>query len=106
MEQYNFSTQFQVRKNMSLMVAYVGNYTVHGQLNTIPENVPNPGPGAVQSRRPYPQRAQLAVSHSNGIGRYNALQATLEKRSSPGVYAPASYSYSKCTDNGTSEPSR
>jgi hypothetical protein len=103
MEQYNLAMQFQLRMDLSLNIAYVGNHTVHGQINLIPENVPNPGPGTVQTRRPYPQWGQIGVSISQGIAHYNALQTSLEKRLSSGVYALASYTYSKCTDNGSGE---
>src|ERR1700733_3038666 len=103
MEQYNFAMQFQLLKDMSLDVAYVGNHTVHGQLISIPENVPNPGPGGVQLRRPFPQWGQIGLSTSQGIAHYNALQVTGEKRLSNGVYALLSYTFSKCTDNGSSE---
>lgn len=103
MEQYNLALQFQLRKDLSLNVAYVGNHTVHGQLNTIPENVPAPGPGAVQARRPYPQWGQIGVSHSDGTAHYDSLQTTLEKRLNSGVYALVSYTWSKCLDNGSTE---
>jgi hypothetical protein len=103
MEQYNFAMQFQLLKDMSLDVAYVGNHTVHGQLISIPENVPNPGPGAVQGRRQFNQWGQIGLSNSLGIAHYNALQTMLEKRLSNGVYALLSYTFSKCTDNGSSE---
>ncbi|HEV2273174.1 MAG TPA: carboxypeptidase regulatory-like domain-containing protein [Acidobacteriaceae bacterium] len=103
MEQYNLAMQFQLRKDMSLDVAYVGNHTLHGQLISVPVNTPNPGPGAVQARRPFPQWGPIGISMSNGIAHYNALQTSLEKRLSNGVYALVSYTYSKCTDNGSSE---
>jgi hypothetical protein len=103
MEQYNLSVQTQLQKNMSLTIGYVGNHTVHGQLNTIPENVPAPGPGSVQNRRPFPQWGQIGVSMSNGTAHYDALQASLEKRMASGIYALVSYSYSKCLDNGSTE---
>jgi len=103
MEQYSFAMQFQLLKDMSLDVAYVGNHTVHGQLISIPENVPNPGPGGVQLRRPFPQWGQIGLSTSQGIAHYNALQVMGEKRLSNGVYALLSYTFSKCTDNGSSE---
>ena len=105
MEQYNFAMQFQLLKDMSLDVAYVGNHTVHGQLISIPENLPTPGPGAVQGRRPFNQWGQVGLSNSIGIAHYNALQTMLEKRLSNGVYALVSYTYSKCLDNGSSESS-
>jgi hypothetical protein len=103
MEQYNFATQWQLLKDMSLDVAYVGNHTVHGQLISIPENLPTPGPGAVQARRPFNQWGQVGLSNSIGIAHYNALQTALEKRLSNGVYALVSYTFSKCLDNGSSE---
>ena len=103
MEQYNFAMQFQLLKDMSLDVAYVGNHTVHGQLISIPDNVPNPGPGGVQGRRPFNQWGQIGLSNSMGIAHYNALQTMVEKRLSNGVYALVSYTYSKCLDNGSSE---
>ncbi len=103
MAQYNLALQFQLRKDMSLDVAYVGNHTVHGQLISVPVNTPNPAAGAVQARRPYPQWGQIGASMSNGIAHYNALQTSLEKRLSDGVYALVSYTYSKCTDNGSTE---
>jgi hypothetical protein len=103
MEQYNFATQWQLLKDMSLDVAYVGNHTVHGQLISIPENLPTPGPGAVQARRPFNQWGQIGLSNSIGIAHYNALQTALEKRLSNGVYALVSYTFSKCLDNGSSE---
>jgi hypothetical protein len=103
MEQYNFAMQFQLRKDMSLDLAYVGNHTLHSQLISVPENVPNPGAGTVQNRRPYPQWGQIGMSVSAGLAHYNALQASLEKRLSNGVYALVSYTYSKCTDNGSNE---
>jgi hypothetical protein len=103
MEQYNFATQWQLLKDMSLDVAYVGNHTVHGQLISIPENLPSPGPGAVQARRPFNQWGQVGLSNSIGIAHYNALQTALEKRLSNGVYALVSYTFSKCLDNGSSE---
>ena len=103
MEQYSLAVQTQLLKDMSLNVGYVGNHTVHGQLNTIPENVPTPAPGVVQARRPYPQWGQIGYSTSNGSSNYNSLQVSLEKRLSSGVYALVSYSWSKCMDNGSTE---
>jgi hypothetical protein len=103
MEQYNLALQFQILKDTSLNLAYVGNHTVHGQLNTIPDNVPAPGPGAVQQRRLHPQWGQIGISRSDGTANYNALQGTVEKRLNSGVYGLVSYTWSKCMDNGSTE---
>jgi Carboxypeptidase regulatory-like domain/TonB dependent receptor len=103
MEEYNLAVQAQLRKNFALTIGYVGNHTVDAQLYSVPTNVPNPGPGSVQSRRPYPQWGEITEDFNFGKAHYNALQASLEKRTGNGYYALISYSYSKCTDNGTSE---
>lgn len=103
MYQYNLAVQAQLLKNMSLTLGYAGNKTDHNQLNTIPANVPTPGPGNVQSRRPYPQWGQTGISMANGVANYNALQATLEKRLDSGIYALVSYTFAKCLDNGSVE---
>jgi hypothetical protein len=103
MYQYSFEVQRQLMRDMSLTVGYTGNKTEHNQLNTIPANVPLPGPGAVQARRPYPQWGQTGISMSNGGANYNALQVTLEKRLSSGIYALVSETWAKCLDNGSVE---
>jgi hypothetical protein len=103
MYQYSFAVEGQLRKDMSLTLGYSGNKTEHNQLNTVPENVPLPAAGAVQTRRPYPQWGQTGISLANGIANYNALQATLEKRMGSGIYALVSYTFAKCLDNGSTE---
>jgi Carboxypeptidase regulatory-like domain len=103
MYQYSLAVQTQLEKDMSLTVGYAGNKTEHNQLNTIPANVPAPAAGNVQSRRPFPQWGQTGISMANGIANYNALQVTLEKRLSSGIYALVSYAWAKCLDNGSVE---
>jgi hypothetical protein len=103
MYQYSLEVQRELMRDMSLTVGYTGNKTEHNQLNTIPANVPLPGPGAVQARRPYPQWGQTGISMSNGVANYNALQLTLEKRLSSGIYALVSETWAKCLDNGSTE---
>lgn len=102
-QQWNFAVQTQLRKNLSLNVAYVGNKTTHQQLISVPDNVPSPGPGAVQARRPYPQWSQLYMGETNGYGNYNALQVTLERRFDNGFQILSSYSYSRCMDVGSNQ---
>jgi hypothetical protein len=104
-EEYNLAVQTQLRKDFSLTVGDVGSHTTHGQLYEVPFNVPNPGPGAVQGRRPLPQWGELQEELTNSIAHYDALQASLEKRFSSGYYSLLSYTWSRCFDNGTGESS-
>ena len=103
MYQYSLAVQRQILPDMSLNIGYAGNKTTHNQLISVPENVPAPGPGNVQSRRPFPQWGTASIGLSDGKANYNALQVTLEKRMGAGVYALVSYSWSKCMDNGSVE---
>ncbi|MBT9332414.1 TonB-dependent receptor [Paracidobacterium acidisoli] len=105
MYQYSLAVQRQLFKEASMTIAYTGNRTSHNQLIDTPENVPEPGPGNIQSRRPFPQWGVASIGTTMGIANYNALQATFEKRLSSGVYALVSYAWSKCLDNGSVESS-
>jgi hypothetical protein len=103
MQQWNFSVQTQIVNNLSLTTAYVGNKTTHQQLISVPDNVPDPGPGTIQNRRPYKQWGQFSMGETNGNANYNALQVTLEKRFSSGYQALLSYTWSKsCRTHGAS----
>jgi hypothetical protein len=103
MQQWNFAVQTQLMTGLSLDVAYVGNKTTHQQLISVPDNVPAPGPGAIQSRRPYPQWGQFSLGMSNGNASYNALQVKLERRFSHGYQMLLSYTHAKCLDEGSNQ---
>ena len=78
MRQWNFAIQTQLKKDLSVDVAYVGNKTTHVQLISVADNVPDPGPGAIQSRRTYPQWRQFFLGESNGNATNNALPSRVE----------------------------
>jgi len=66
-------------------------------------NVPDPGPGAVQQRRPYFAIAPTitTINQRDGDGRswYDALQLKADKRFSHGLQMLVSYTYSRTEDN-------
>jgi hypothetical protein len=103
MQQWNQALQFQLMPDLSLDIAYVGNKTTHEQLISVADNVPAPGPGAIQSRRPYPQWGQFFLGESNGNATYNALQIKVEKRFSTGYQMLVSFTRSKCLDEGSNQ---
>jgi Carboxypeptidase regulatory-like domain/TonB dependent receptor-like, beta-barrel len=103
MQQYNFAVQSEIVKGLSLDVAFVGNHTSHSQLISVPDNVPAPGPGAIQARRQFQQWGQFSVGLTNGIANYDALQVKLEKRFAQGFQLLGSYTYSKCMDLGSNQ---
>ncbi len=100
--EWNFALQYQLSKNSSLDVAYVGNRTTHLNQN-ISTNDPPPGPGAVQTRRLYPQWGTFTYSDFGGDAYYDALQAKYEVRDWHGLTTLVSWSYSKCIDTGTEQ---
>jgi len=103
MQQYNLAVQTEVVKGISLDVAFVGNHSSHTQLISVPDNVPAPGPGSIQSRRAFQQWGQFSVGLTNGIANYDSLQVKLEKRFAKGFQLLGSYTYSKCMDLGSNQ---
>jgi hypothetical protein len=103
MQQWNVALQTELPKGLSLDVAYVGNKTTHEQLISVPDNVPTPGPGTIQTRRPYPQWGQFSLGLSNGNATYNALQVKLEKRFANGFQMLLSFTHAKCLDEGSNQ---
>ena len=103
MQQYSMAVQAEIIHNLSLDVAFVGNHTSHSQLISVPDNVPNPGPGAIQGRRPFPQWGQFNLGLTDGIANYDSLQVKLERRFSHGFQMLGSYTYSKCMDLGSNQ---
>jgi outer membrane receptor protein involved in Fe transport len=69
-------------------------------------NSPDPGPGVVQSRRPYQDyaRIRLLITDSNSI--YHALQTRFEHRFSHGLSLTAAYTWSHMIDDAAQSTNR
>ncbi|PYU88417.1 MAG: hypothetical protein DMG08_25500 [Acidobacteria bacterium] len=105
-QQYNLNVQRSLAANIGLTVAYVG--TLGRKLRWVyDENIPDPGPGAVQQRRPYfnvvPNVVGLRVNHAEASSAYHSLQIGIEKRMSNGFSFQTSYTWSHWIDNAVSE---
>jgi len=99
MDQWNIGVQRELPGNTVLDANYVGSVGRH--LDWGPEeNLPSPGPGAVQARRPFPYLLQQWFDQSVGNSRYNALQVTVNKRASHGVTYLVAYTLSKSMEDG------
>lgn len=99
-QEYNAAVQHQFGTRLSLDVAYVGNKTTHMEQG-FQINDPNPGPGAVQNRRPLPQWGTINDAMYAGNGNYNSLQTKFEARNYAGATFLVSYTYGKCLTDGT-----
>ncbi len=107
-QQFNLNVQHSLTPNLGITVAYVG--TLGRKLRWVyDEDIPTPGAGAVQSRRPYfgvvPNVTGLRTNHAEASSTYHSLQLGAEKRLSGGLAFQASYTWSHWIDNGQSEAS-
>ena len=93
-QHWNFGVQQQVAKSMVVDVEYVGNKGSNIQGNDA-INIPDPGPGGVQARRPFPRFASFGYISSDVSTTYNALQLKFEKRLSGGLWMLTSYTFAK-----------
>ena len=91
---FNVGVQQEVSPSTVLEVNYVGNIGSH--LNgTTNINIPLPGPGGVQARRPYPVFGGIAYFDTNMSNTYHSLQSTLVRRAAKGLWYLVSYTFSK-----------
>ncbi|MCC6860774.1 MAG: TonB-dependent receptor [Bryobacterales bacterium] len=99
--QWNFNIQQSLGFNTVIQAAYVGNRGLRLPWATLP-NQPDPGPGPIQPRRPYPNLGQVNGLGSGGDSNYHSLQFSAEKRFSHGMLFMAGYTYGKCISNSDS----
>ncbi|MBO0798144.1 MAG: hypothetical protein J2P31_04910, partial [Blastocatellia bacterium] len=93
-QHWNFGIQQELTASTVLEVDYVGNKGTH-LAGTTAINDPPAGPGAIQSRRPYPRFGTIAYLSQDVSSIYHALQAKLERRLSGGAWYVVSYTFSK-----------
>ncbi len=99
MDQWNVGIQRELPGNAVLDANYVGSVGRHLDWGPV-ENLPTPGPGTAQPRRPYPYMLQQWFDQSVGNSRYNALQVTVNKRASHGVTYLVAYTLSRSLEDG------
>jgi Carboxypeptidase regulatory-like domain len=103
LQAWNLSVQRDLGAGFVLTTAYVGSKDTKLWARTWP-NQPPPGPGDIQSRRPYTNVSTVAGDEPVGNASYNGLQVKLEKRYSQGLSMLAGYTWSKgITDSQMAE---
>jgi hypothetical protein len=98
-DQYNAGIERQLPGNLALDANYVGATGRHEDWGPT-MNTPQPGPGDVQARRPYPYMLQQWFDQSVGNSRYNALQVTLNERNIHGVGFLVAYTLAHSNSDG------
>lgn len=102
-QQYNLAIEHQLRPNLSVQAAYIGNQARKLSLN-LDDNAPVFKPGAtagnVDQRRPYfPGVFGAIAEHQTGANAsYNSLQLSINKRFSHGFSLLANYTFAKSID--------
>ena len=100
---WQFSIQRQFASSSVVEVAYVGNHGYHLFSGNRNINAAQPGPGAVDPRRPYfsvlPNTQTINQRNSDGSSHYHSFQAKYSKRFSAGLQALVSYTFSKTIDD-------
>ena len=93
-QRWNLGVQQEIAARMSVEVNYVGTRgSNQQQAESI--NIPEPGQGNIQTRRPYPRFGNLSIHSQAMSSEYHALQAKLQKRAAAGVWYLASYTFSR-----------
>jgi hypothetical protein len=102
-QQWQLSVQRQLGRVTMVELAYVGNKGTHLLFPRDMNQVPPPlwGPGDAQSRRPFPQYAQIRKLYNDGDSIYHALQIRGSRRFSQGLTFLTNYTFSKSIDNSS-----
>jgi len=95
LDEWNLNIEQEFHGKFLVEVAYVGSKSTHLQSQLDLNQDPVPGPGDIQSRRPYSQFGGFTNILDRGNSSYNALQLKVEKRASHGLTFLSAFTYSK-----------
>jgi hypothetical protein len=97
--EWSFGIQSQLAPALALEVDYVGNRGYYeGNLHLF-ANQPEPGTGALQPRRPFPDFNQILWTTPDAESIYNSLQVKLTKQFSRGFTFLSSYTWGNVFDD-------
>ena len=99
-EVWNLAVQRAITANTTVEADYVGSRTVHADSSNV-VNVPLPGPGAVQGRRPYPELGAFTTIRWDGWATFNGLTLKVTRRFARGLSFDAEYTLSKSMDDAS-----
>jgi carboxypeptidase family protein len=104
MYEWNFNIQRELASNMVVSVAYVGGKGTY--VDVVGQNINQavPGPGAVVSRRPYPNLSDATGVVPWANSSYNSLQTTFERRMGSVRFSTA-WTWAHSIDNSSGESS-
>ncbi len=99
-ESWTLSVQQMLAANWSAQASYFGSKVVGADSSTF-LNIPEPGPGPVDPRRPNPRLSGFKTIRWDGWSKYHSLSLKLEKRFSKGFTFDTNYTWSKSIDDAS-----
>jgi hypothetical protein len=101
-QQWNFAIQRELPGHFSIDLGYVGTRGVRLQTSR-GINVPLPGPGVVQARRPYPDFGYIVWNEQSAASTYHSLQIKVERRFWQGLSLLSAFTWSKSIDQDSDD---
>ncbi len=102
-QEWNFAVQEQLPGQMALELGYLGNHQSHQLLQPDPNACPTVFTSnssiSCNSLRLYPDIGSIQGTASFGVGNYNAMTASLQKRLTSGLQIQTSYTYGHALAN-------
>ncbi len=92
---WNFNLERELPGQAAVEIAYVGSKGTHLQVLVDHNQDPTPGPGDVQSRRPYPQYGVFTAIENHGNSTFHSFQVKVTKRTSHGLSLLSAFTYGK-----------
>ena len=99
-EVWNLALQRPISKTTAVELEYVGSRTVHADSSTA-VNLPQPGPGGIQGRRPYPDLNSFTSIRWDGWAFFNGLTVKVTRRFTKGLSFDGSYTWSHSIDDAS-----
>ena len=100
-QSWSIGVQRQLSNSTMLDISYMGTWTL-GADNAGVLNVPTPGPGSVQSRRPVPQLSRINTIRFDGKSIYHGGTFKVERRMRSKFAYNVSYTFSRSMDDASS----
>ncbi|HWB97507.1 MAG TPA: TonB-dependent receptor, partial [Bryobacteraceae bacterium] len=99
MQNFNLQVSRQLTQNDVLEAGWVASKGTHVDTSLQNFNQPDPGPGTIQARRPYPEYARIRMIAPDTNTIYHSLQSRYEHRFSRGLSLSVAYTWSHLIDD-------
>jgi len=97
MYQWNLGVERELWRNAGFELQYLGSHSIHLDRSYF-NNTPQPGPGAVNPRRPNQAWGQIRTIQNDEIANYEGMTAIFRQRMNHSVQVLASYTWSHAID--------